>query len=56
MCLHFGMFGGRTFGDFSLFLFSSQIEELGVEENRTPAYSELVNTVKAARTSNSGAN
>lgn len=46
----------ENFGDFSFFLFSSQIEELGVEENRTPAYSELVNTVKAARTSNSGAN
>lgn len=46
----------ENFWWFLLFLISSQIEELGVEENRTPAYSELVNTVKAARTSNSGAN
>ena len=41
----------------SIVIFSlSQIKELGVEENRTPAFTELLNTVKAARTSSTAVN
>ena len=37
-------------------VFFLQIKELGIEENRTPAYIELLNTVKAARASNTAGN
>jgi len=36
--------------------FGQAIKELGIDENRTPAYTELMSTVKNARTSNSALN